>query len=95
MNLADAIKPRNLRLHRDAESREFWIDIAMVAYLLKIMPELNKRLVYNYDLLGSLSNWKLNNKSVTCEDIKGNRVRFVFTSKYKFFVNAFDVEEVN
>lgn len=93
MNFLDVVKPLNVTVYTDKKSRDKFIDPAGLADLLDKQPSFKTRLMYNYALLGSLSNWKINDKSVTAEDSTGKRVRFIWTSRYKFWIVCFDIIE--
>ena len=73
----------------EAASHESFLTVEDLHENLFDKPELCMDMVYSYDLLGALGEWKVNKKSVSCKDIKGNHVRFPLTSKYRFWENQF------
>ena len=61
--------------------------------ILRENEELQSRLLYFYDMLGCLSDWKVNAMSITAIDSKGNRVRFPLDKPYPFVIDAFAMAE--
>lgn len=48
----------------------------------------NIKVCYMYDILGILSNFRINNKSITCYDSLNNKIRFTYKSDYIFYKEA-------
>lgn len=86
-NDVEAIKKYNLFLIL----KEYNTDLD-INDLKNIITEAKKQkinIIYNYDILGFLSDFKVNKKSITCTD-QVKKVVFKNNSKYIFYKNAID-----
>lgn len=57
------------------------LTVKQMADLVQRQPDV----IYAYGLLGHLSDWRVNRKTLACTDTTGQRVRFKWDSSFLFY----------
>lgn len=94
MNMQQLNDILNDILNNGPHDLKILIDLNIIDFknLLTLAKSKNIKLCYYYDIISCLYDFKINKNSISCYDIKGNKIYLKYNSKYLFFTNCITID---